>query len=343
MKQLELYARMAKARAFELALADLWKQGLISGEMHLGTGEEAIAAAITGRMRAGDAAALDHRCTPVMVLLGVDMVAILKESMGLADGLCGGQGGHMHLMARNHLAAASGIVGAAGPTGAGFGLAAKLLRRGSVAVAFFGDGAANQGMLLESLNLAAAWSLPTIFVCKDNGWAITTDTASVNGGDLVARARGFGLVVHDVDGLDGPSIDSAAARAFRRARRGQGPSFIRARCSRLDGHFLGDPMVRTAHQPMKEGAEVLRKIMAAAIKSGGGSLTERAGSVLSMTRLLVKVRDNRRGGRNDPLVRTRQVLRRRHGTEVSAIEEEVRAEVRTALTQACKDVSQWRG
>ncbi|RLB62015.1 MAG: thiamine pyrophosphate-dependent dehydrogenase E1 component subunit alpha [Deltaproteobacteria bacterium] len=343
MKQLELYARMAKARAFELALADLWTQGLISGEMHLGTGEEAIAAAITARMRAGDAVALDHRCTSVLVLLGVDMAAMLKESMGHSDGLCRGQAGHMHLMSQRHLAAASGIVGAAGPTGAGFGLAAKLLRRGSVAVAFFGDGAANQGMLLESLNLATAWSLPVIFVCKDNGWAITTNTASVTGGDLAARARGFGLVVQDVDGLDGSSVDAAAARAFRRARRGQGPSFIQARCSRLDGHFLGDPMVKTARQPMKQGAEVLRKIMAAALKSGGGSLTDRASSLLSMTRLLVKVRDNRRGGRNDPLVRARRVLRRRHGTEVSEIEETVRNEVRDALSLACKDVSQWRG
>jgi len=334
MKHLDLYARMAKARAFELALADLWRQGLISGEMHLGTGEEAVAAALTAHLRPGDAVALDHRCTPVLALLEVDMVAMMREMLGRRDGLCGGQGGHMHLMSREHLAAASGIVGAAGPTAAGFGLAAKQLRRGSVAVAFFGDGAANQGMLLESFNLAAAWSLPVIFVCKDNGWAITTNTTSMTAGDLCERARGCGLWAHDIDGLDVKALDGVAARTVRRARRGQGPSFIRARCARLDGHFLGDPMVKTARQPMREGAEVLRKVMAAAIKSGGGSFTERAGSLLSMTRLLVKVRDNRCGGRNDPLVRARRLLRRRHGAEVSAIEERVRAEVREAMTRA---------
>lgn len=306
-------------------------------------GEEAIAAAMTAQLRPGDGVALDHRCTPVLVLLGVDMVAMLRETMGKPDGLCGGNGGHMHLMSPEHLAATSGIVGTAGPTAAGFGLAAKQLHRGAVALAFFGDGAANQGMLLESFNLAAAWSLPVVFLCKDNGWAITTNTASVTGGDLTERARGCGLWAHDVDGLDVKALDAVAAKTVTRARRGQGPSFIRARCSRLDGHFLSDPMVKTAKQPMREGAEVLRKVMAAAIKSGGGSLTERAGSLISMTRLLVKVRDNRRGGRNDPLVRARRALQRRHGPELSAIEERVRAEVREALSRAMDDeVPRWR-
>ena len=169
MDLLDLYRAMARARAFELLQAELWEQGLISGEMHLGTGEEAIAAGITAHLEPGDAVALDHRPTPVLTLLGVDPVRMLKEELGREDGLCRGNGGHMHLFSKEHLAASSGIVGSSGPLAAGFALAAKHLRPRSLAVAFFGDGAANQGVLMESLNIAALWKLPLILVCENNG------------------------------------------------------------------------------------------------------------------------------------------------------------------------------
>ncbi len=187
-------------------------RGLISGEMHLGTGEEAIIAGVVSQLRDGDAMALDHRGTAALLMRGLDPVPILRELLGRPDGLCGGMGGHMHLFSKEHLAASSGIVGAAGPVAAGFALAANHLRPGSISVAFFGEGAMNQGMLMESMNLASAWKLPVLFVCKDDGWAITTKSEEMTGGDLNERARGLGVPPVEADGLDVAAVWEAARR-----------------------------------------------------------------------------------------------------------------------------------
>jgi pyruvate dehydrogenase E1 component alpha subunit len=164
---------MARIRHFERTIAELWREGRICGEMHLGIGEEAIAAGVVAHLREGDGLAVDHRSTPPLVARGVDLEAMLLEMLGSEDGLCRARGGHMHLFSAEHLAASSGIVGAGGPMACGFALAAQRLRPGAVGVGFFGDGAMNQGMLLEALNLAQAWRLPVLFVCKDNRWAIS--------------------------------------------------------------------------------------------------------------------------------------------------------------------------
>ncbi len=153
-------------------------------------------------LRDGDAMALDHRGTPPLVMRGVDLVLLLKELLGRTDGLCGGMGGHMHMFSAKHLAASSGIVGSSGPLAAGFALAAQYLHPGNISVCFFGDGASNQGMLLESFNLASAWQLPVIFVCKDNTWAITTQSPKVTGGNIIDRPRAFGINSVEVDGSD---------------------------------------------------------------------------------------------------------------------------------------------
>ena len=139
--QWSLYSLMLKSRLLEEAVVKLWHDGLISGEMHLGTGEEAVNAGVVAHLREGDAMALDHRGTAALMMRGVDPVLILREMLGRPDGLCGGKGGHMHLFSKEHLAASSGIVGASGPTASGFALSAQYLRPGAVAVAFFGEGA----------------------------------------------------------------------------------------------------------------------------------------------------------------------------------------------------------
>jgi acetoin:2,6-dichlorophenolindophenol oxidoreductase subunit alpha len=325
------YRQMARARAFEDALAALWREGRISGEMHLGTGEEAVAVGVVACLRAGDAVALDHRATPVLTALGVDLVTMIREMLGRPDGLAGGRAGHMHLMSRAHLAAASGIVGSSAPLGAGFALAGRALRPGSVAVAFFGDGAMNQGMLLETLNLAAAWVLPLVLVCKDNGWAITTRTESVTGGGIVARAAGFGLPVADVDGVDVAAVASAASELVGRARGGKGPSFLRARVSRLDGHFLGDALVRAARSPLGDGRELLGDVVSAALAPGGGGIGARARSVVRLMDLMRRARREDRDTRRDPLERARRAV----GEEVaSRLDEEALAEVARAVEEA---------
>lgn len=333
MDLLDFYRSMYKARAIELAQAGLWRKGLISGELHLGTGEEAIAAGVVAHITPGDGVAIDHRATPVLALLGVDPALMIKETLGREDGLCRGRGGHMHLFSLEHLAASSGIVGSAPPLAAGFALAAKRLRPGRVGVAFFGEGAANQGMVMEAQNLAVAWSLPLIFVCKDNGWAITTKSESVTGGDLVRRAEGFGLTVYKGDGLDAMAVWKTAGQAFESARKGKGPQFLLLTCSRLDGHFLGDPLLRVARSPIKEGRAVLRKTAAAAFSPAGAGIGKRAAGMAVMLKTMMEARKDRYVGRDDPVARCRDVLRKR-AEEVAGIEEEVDRLVGEAVEKA---------
>lgn len=330
MELIDLYPLMAKARAFELALADLWRQGLISGEMHLGVGEEAVAAGVVAHIREGDALAVDHRSTPPLVVRGVDMVSMLREMLGRDDGLCRGMGGHMHLLCPDHLAASSGIVGSSGPVGAGFALAGKVLRPGSVAVAFFGDGAMNQGMLLETFNLAVAWKLPLVFVCKNNRWAVTTETSEVTGGEPVERARAFGLDVHSVDGLDARAVWLAAGSAIDRARRGNNPAFIHATCSRLEGHLLGDLMLRVASRPVGEGSRILGKIAVSALKPGGGGIASRISGMSHVLGLLGKVREMRFDSDADPLHLARKILEEK-GIDAAGIDGVARREVMGAV------------
>ena len=331
MDHLDLFRQMARARAFEDAVAALWRQGRIAGEMHLGTGEEAVAAGVVAGLRRGDGVALDHRPTPVLTALGVDLVLMLAEMLGLEAGLTRGRAGHMHLMSKAHLAASSGIVGSSAPLGAGFALAGRTLRPGAVAVAFFGDGAMNQGMLLETLNLASAWQLPILFVCKDNGWAITTRTDAVSGGDPVTRAKAFGLPAADVDGVDVWAVASAAAEAIDRARRGRGPSFLRARVPRLDGHFLGDALVRAARSPAEDGRQLLGDVTSAVLSRTGGGLGDRARSVVRLLDLMRRARREDRDTRRDPLERARSSV----GEGPAArLEEEALADVGRAVELA---------
>lgn len=333
MELLDAYKSMYRARAFELALAELWRQGLVSGEMHLGTGEEAIAAGVVPHVEKGDAVAVDHRGTPVFNLLGVDLTLMLKEMLGREDGLCGGRGGHMHLFSPERLTASSGIVGSSAPLAAGFALAAKRLHPGRVAVAFFGEGACNQGMLLEALNLAAAWSLPAIFVCKDNGWAITTRSPSVTGGDLLRRAQAFGLAAAEADGLDVAAVFETARRAFQDTRRGGGPRFLRFTCSRLDGHFLGDELVRTARKPVAERLQTLAKIIPAAFARRGGGLGERAEGIVLMLRNIKEAGKARYDKGTDPLARARTALKER-AEELARLEAEIDKLIGDAVEKA---------
>lgn len=335
MKLLDLYHQMARARAFELAVEDLWTRGLISGEMHLGTGEEAVAAGVVMHLRDGDGLALTHRCSPALVVRGVPLAAMLREMIGRSDGLCRGHGGHMHLFSREHLAATSGIVGASLPLGAGFALAACRLRRGSIGVGFTGDGAMNQGMLLETLNLAVAWSLPMLAVCVDNGWAITTRAGTVTGGDLADRARTFGWTVERVDGTDVEAVHTTAGRLIKRLRKGGGAAFLYATCPRIDGHFLGDPLLEQSRNLTGDQTrKTLGRVVSAAVTSGGGGPVARAGSVFNMMTTMAKARRGPvRGGRDDPMHVVRTSLRSR-ADELRLIDHEVEDEIAAAVAAA---------
>lgn len=259
---------MVRSRRYEQATFELWERGLISGELHLSVGEEGVAAGVVDHLVEGDAIAGDHRSSAVMVARGVSLESMLRELVGDPAGLCGGFGGHMHLLSREHLAVSDGIVGASGPLACGFGLSGAMLRPGRVAVAFFGEGAINQGMLMESLNLAAVWQLPVLFVCKDSGWAITTRSASVTAGDPVRRAAAFGLPTVRVDGADVVRVWSAAGEAIDRMRARPGPAFLFARVRRPDGHLANDPLIRPLRSPVREGRELVPGMLAALRRPG---------------------------------------------------------------------------
>jgi TPP-dependent pyruvate/acetoin dehydrogenase alpha subunit len=168
-------------------------------------------------------------------------------------------------------------------------------------------------------------------VCKDNGWAITTRSEGVTGGDLVGRAAAFGLPTADVDGADVAQVEKAASAAVARARHGRGPSFLRARVPRLDGHFLGDAPVRAAASPAGDGRETLASVAAAAVSRGGAGLAARAGGVLQLLDLLRRARRRDRDTRRDPLERARRALRE---DEADRIEADAAAEIARAIAAA---------
>ncbi len=330
-----LYRQMLRSRRFEEAVKRLWEQGRISGEMHLGVGEEAVAAGVVAHVREGDALLLDHRGTPPLVVRGLDLVSLLREMLGHPQGLCGGRGGHMHLFSKEHLTASTGIVGATGPLGAGFALAAQFLRPGAVAVAFLGDGAMNQGMLLESLNLAVVWKLPVLFVCKHNAWAITTRADLVTGGKLAQRVQGFGMPVAVVDGTEVEAVWDAADRALAEVGRGRGPYFLLTTCPRLEGHFLGDALVRVVSAPGSTLREAVPPILRGLTGWKGGRLCERATALRTLLQVVSKAAAPGLRHPRDPLRKTRAKLAADR-ERLCNLEAEVEAEIRQVVAAATR-------
>lgn len=337
-----LYRQMLRSRLFEEQVAKLWEEGLISGEMHLGTGEEAVVAGILDHLLEEDAMALDHRGSSALLLRGVDPVLLLREFLGHPDGLCKGMGGHMHLFSKEHLAVSSGIVGASGPAAVGFALAAQHLRPESICVAFFGEGAMNQGMMMEAMNLAVIWKLPVLFVCKDNDWAITTRSSQVTGGNLTDRAKSFGMYATEANGSILDDVWYAADKALKRTRSGEGPSFIRARCAHLEGHFLGDPLLRFARQPIREMKKISGALLNSATQWKGAPISHRADSLRLITGLIGKTFKDRVFKKGDPLRLVRRKLdvdkKRLQELEEAIIEEIQQAAEKALIGLAARQI-----
>ena len=176
---------------------------------------------------------------------------MMREIYGRAGGSCGGKGGSMHIADfEKGMMGANGIVGGGPPLICGAALTAKTLKTGGVAVAFIGDGAANQGTTQESLNLAAVWNLPAIFVVEDNGWGEATASSWAVAGDIAKRAEGYGIPARSVAGVDFFAVHEAAGEAVRRARTGGGPTLLHLQVDRYYGHFEGDAQTyRAADDP----------------------------------------------------------------------------------------------
>jgi acetoin:2,6-dichlorophenolindophenol oxidoreductase subunit alpha len=241
---LRLYESMVLIRRVEERLRDDSAAGKLPGTVHLYIGEEAVAAGVCAHLGDRDYATSTHRGHGHFLAKGGDVRAMMAEIWAKREGICQGMGGSMHVadVARGILGA-NGIVGAglSIATGAAFG--AKLDGDGKVAVCFFGDGAANQGVVMESLNVSTLWQLPVVFVCENNGFSEFTPAANVTSGRIADRARAFAMPTAEIDGNDVTDVWRAAGEAIRRARGGGGPSFIEARTYRIQGHFEAEPIV----------------------------------------------------------------------------------------------------
>lgn len=230
---------MVVMRRFEEAVAEATASGEIHGEMHLGIGQEAIAAALAPLLRPSDAVISTHRPHLHALARGVDPVEMAAELLE-RDGLCRGKGGHMHLFAPDQRFMCSGIVGAGVAQAAGYALA-QLHEGGSgVTVAVVGDGAMQQGAFFETLNLAALWQLPLIVLCEDNGYGISVRRDEAAAGRLEDRGEAFGIPGERCDGTDADAVFSVLDRSFARARRREGQSLVVADCYRWRGHYEGD-------------------------------------------------------------------------------------------------------
>lgn len=237
----KLPPKIQKGLAFDIGA------GPVPGEMHLAAGQEPVAVGICAHLKREDTVVGTHRPHHFAIAKGVPLNMMTAEIFGKVTGLSKGKGGHMHLFDPLHNFSCSGIVGASMPPACGAALAAKKLGKDFVAVAFFGEGAANQGTFHESLNLAALWHLPVIFVCEDNQWAISAAKArSTSVPSVAQRAAGYGIPGIHVEKNDASAIFEAAGPAIERARRGQGPTLIEIKTDRYFGHFQGDAEVYRA-------------------------------------------------------------------------------------------------
>jgi acetoin:2,6-dichlorophenolindophenol oxidoreductase subunit alpha len=328
----EAYRMMVRMRSVEKALSQAWADGLVPGEYHSAIGEEGINAGVILHLSGKDAMALDHRNTSPFIARGAELTPLMLEVMGSEEGTNHGRAGHMHLMEPELHAAADGIVGSSAPLAVGQAIAITRLHPGCVAIAFHGEGAMNQGMLMEAYNMSVAWNLPVVFVCKDNKWSITTRSTDVTGGDITERARAFGLTVKKVRGDRVEEVYTAAGTLIQRARDGKGPGFLYATCHRPSGHFEGDPIVRMLRKPRQQAGDLGPSIVSSATAREGGTKRERAAGLKELTRRgALAARDWTVRARLDPVKRARRSLGSEIAQRVEAIEQ---SDIDAAMTDA---------
>jgi len=241
----ESYRKMRMIRAFETKLGELVTAGKMGGFMHLYAGEEAVAVGVCAQLGDVDIVASTHRGHGHCIAKGVDVHGMMAELFGRATGVCKGKGGSMHIADLDKgMLGANGIVGAGIPLATGAALTAKLKRTGGVAVAFFGDGATNQGSFHESLNMASNWKLPALYVVENNGFGEFTPTEFVIPvEDIAVRAGSYAMKSLIADGMDFFDVTAKTAEALEHCRAGLGPVLLECKTYRFAGHFVGDPLV----------------------------------------------------------------------------------------------------
>lgn len=239
---LALYGRMALIRQVEQALTRLFANSEVPGFIHLSIGQEAVAAGVASAMQPQDTLATTHRGHGHVLARGMDVGGFFKEIMGRAGGLCQGRGGSMHVADLGlGILGANGIVGAGIPIALGSAMAHAIRGTQGMAVAFFGDGAMAEGVLHETLNMAALWKAPLLLVCENNGWSEFSPTSRQFAAKLEALAGAFGIDYAKVDGNDVAAVAETARKATDALRAARGPFVLECITHRVRGHYEGDP------------------------------------------------------------------------------------------------------
>jgi pyruvate dehydrogenase E1 component alpha subunit len=239
----DLYRKLVKIRRFEEKVDELFRQGKIYGTVHISVGQEAIAVGVGEALNENDLVIATHRGHGHCLMRGSECKLMMAELLGKATGLCRGKGGSMHIVdATRGMLGAMGIVGEGMPIATGVGLSIKMQKTRQVCACFFGDNASNSGPFHESLNVAALWKLPVVFICENNLYGLSVSlekTSPVK--DIAVRAKAYEIPGVVVDGMDVLAVYEEAKKAITRARRGKGPSLLECKTYRFLGHSRGDP------------------------------------------------------------------------------------------------------
>ena len=250
----QMYRTMWTIRRFEEAAGNLYKKGMVKGGIHASIGQEGVAVGVCTALRPDDWITSTHRGHGHHIAKGADLKRLMAEILGKDTGYCRGRGGSMHVAAFDvGSLGASAIVAAGVPMGVGAALSARMQGTDRVVVSFFGDGAMGQGTLHESLNLAAVWKLPIIFLFENNQFAVSTRIdQAIAVKDRQALAKAYGLSGACVDGQDVLAVYAAVLEATELTRAGDGPSFIECQTYRYEGHYFGEPQVYRSREEVEE-------------------------------------------------------------------------------------------
>ena len=254
-EELEAYRNMLLIRRFEEKAGQLYGMGFIGGFCHLYIGQEAVVTGMMMAKRPGDQVITSYRDHGHMLASGMDPKGVMAELTGRRSGYSKGKGGSMHMFSvEKQFYGGHGIVGTPAPLGSGIAFANKYRGNDNVCLTFFGEGAANQGQVYESFNMASLWKLPVVYVIENNRYAMGTsvERASAQAKELHNRGRAFGIPGEEIDGMDVAAVKAAGERALEHARSGNGPMILEALTYRYRGHSMSDPAKYRTREEVKD-------------------------------------------------------------------------------------------
>ena len=269
----KMYKKMLLIRRFEEKAGQLYGMGQIGGFCHLYIGQEAVVVGIQSIQIEGDTVVTSYRDHGHMIACDMDSKGVMAELTGRIDGYSKGKGGSMHMFSREKgFFGGHGIVGAQVPIGAGLAFAHKYNSTNNISIAYFGDGAANQGQVYETYNIASLWKLPVIFVIENNEYGMGTSVKRASSGNnLAERGKGYGIKFEIVDGMDVLAVRDASERAAEHCRAGKGPFILEMKTYRYRGHSMSDPAnyrTRSEVDQIKKNSDPIENLKQILLKSG---------------------------------------------------------------------------